>query len=556
MAPGASVPALVAAPRTLREEARVRPVVRTRLETTNALAMLAATACVVVMALVLYGAPVPRLSEELYLPLARHTGNPSFLSGDWTLRGPFNEHWVFDHAFGWLASAVPLTLFGWVGRIVAWTVLAALLLRLGRRLGASIPATVAALGLWLFANQSFVGGEWMFGTFEAKTVGYCFLVGALVAAAERRVLLAFVLVGATVSFHPGVGIWAGFGLGLTLVALHETRATALRSSVVGVVIAIPGIVGAVSASHFRSAGLVRFIVLEAIPQHADPFFGGARLAGLQIGVRAGALVGMFLANWWWMRRAPAGFPHALMFGVQAVTMAACVAGVVARITHWWSFLLLAPFRVGPLIVVLMFFLNVTRRVDEQRRLDRGHPWWARRSVRLAALGIASAVFVTSPLLAGPRMIDRTYLAWTTPDPVGDALSWIRDHTPKATRCVVPIDRQDALMRSERPIVVNWQAIRYDDVAEWQRRVFQLVGGPRYFLDPSAPGRIAGRRGGDLESLRGAYDALSQRRIVAAARRYHASCIVSTTRYRLPISHRTGDARVYAVPDDQAEPPNP
>jgi hypothetical protein len=116
--------------------------------------------------------------------------------------------------------------------------------------------------------------------------------------------------------------------------------------------------------------------------------------------------------------------------------------------------------------------------------------------------------------------------------------------------VVPIDRQDALMRTERPIVVNWQAIRYDDVAEWQHRVLPFVGGARYFLDPHAPGRIKGRRGGDLESLRAAYNALDQEAITSAARRYRASCIVSTTNYRLPIQHRSGDVRVYRIPLDR------
>ena len=92
-----------------------------------------ATGALVLLALILYGAPVPRLSEELYLPLVRHTGDHSFLVGDWTLHGPFGEHWIFDQLLGPLAAAVPLTVFGWLGRVVTWTGLAYLLLRLGRR---------------------------------------------------------------------------------------------------------------------------------------------------------------------------------------------------------------------------------------------------------------------------------------------------------------------------------------------------------------------------------------------------------------------------------------
>lgn len=513
--------------------------------------MLIGSAFVVGVALLLYGAPVPRLSEELYLPLVRHTGNAGYLAGDWTLRGPFTEHWVFDHAFGWLASALPLPVFAWLGRLSAWTVLAWLLITLGTRLGATVTGATAGIGLWLVANQSFIGSDWMFGTFEAKTIGYCFLVAALIAAVDQRVAWALVLLGATVSFHPGVGVWAGLGLGITLLALPETRARAVRWSAVGAIVAAPGIIGALSAADFQSAHLVRFVVIEAVPQHADPFFGGARLAGLQVIVRVVALAGMFVANWWWARRASVSFAHRLLFGVQLVTMIAVALGFAARLAGWWSFLLLAPFRVGPLIVALVFFLNLARQVGELLRKEavrprRRRPRWRRPSWQLAAVGVLIACVVASPVLAAPRMIARTVGAWTRPDHEVDAFTWIRDHTPTSTRCLVPIDRQDAFMRMERPIVVNWQAIRYDDVEEWHRRVLQLVGGRRYFTDPHAPGRIDGRRGGDLQALRRAYNALSQHQIEAVARRYGARCIVATTAYRLPVWTQVGDVRVYRL----------
>ena len=265
--------------------------------------------------LVLYGAPVPRLSEELYLPLVRHTGNAQYLGADWTLRGPFTEHWVFDHAFGWLAAAVPLPLFGWVGRLVSWSVLAWLLVKLGTRLGATVAAATAGIGLWLFANQAFIGGDWMLGTFEAKTVGYCFLVTALITAVDRRMAWTMVLLGATVSLHPGVGLWASIGLGLTLVVRPETRRAALCWAPVGVLVALPDIIGAAAAAGHQTADLARFLVIEAVPHHADPFFSGARLVGPQIIVHVVVLVVMFAANWWWTRRTPAPFaPRGLAGG--------------------------------------------------------------------------------------------------------------------------------------------------------------------------------------------------------------------------------------------------
>ena len=503
---------------------------------------------VVLVTLVLYGAPVPRLSEELYLPLVRHTGNTAYLATDWTLRGPFAEHWVFDHAFGWLAAALPLPLFAWVGRLVSWSVLAWLLIRLGARLGAGTTIATTGICLWLVANQSFVGGDWMFGTFEAKTIGYCLLVAALLLATGRRVGWALALLGAAVSFHPGVGLWSGLGLGLTLLALPEPRRHARRWAPVGILLALPGVVGALSAGDFHSDRLTRFLVVEAVPYHADPLFGGTRLPGLQIIIHVGALVAMFAANWWWARRAgPAeAFAHRVLLGVQIVTMGAVVLAFVARGVHWWSFLVLSPMRVGPLIVALVFFVNIARQIAEVRSREHTRTWWRRRSWGLAVFALAIALVITAPLLAAPRMVARTIASWTHPDDEVSAFHWIRAHTPKTTSCVVPIDRQDAFMQSERPIVVNWQAIRYDDLNGWHRRVTELVGGDRYFSNPHAPGRIAGRRGGDLEAMRGAYNALSQRAIVSQAHKYHATCIVATTGYQLPIWHRIGRVRVYRL----------
>ena len=136
---------------------------------------------------------------------------------------------------------------------------------------------------------------------------------------------------------------------------------------------------------------------------------------------------------------------------------------------------------------------------------------------------------------------RTIRAWTTTDYEADAFAWIRDNTPPSTRCVVPIDRQDAFAIAERPIVGNWQAIRYDALALWKQRVDALVGGPEISRDP--PGPVD-----ELTARRAAYDRLSGPQISAVARRYAANCIVSTTRYSFPIWHQIDDVRIYRVND--------
>ena len=495
-------------------------------------------ALLVGLALVLYGAPVPRLSEELYLPLVRHTGDAAFLAGDWTMRGPFGEHWVFDHLLGPVAAAVPLVWFGWVGRIVTWSVLAFLLVRLGRRFGLSPALAGTGVALWLVMNQSLIGFDWMFGTFEAKTVADCFVVGALLAATSERVPLAVIGLGLAVSLHPGIGGWAALTGGVALLTVPRTRRAALRWAPAGVLLAAPGVLGIVTTIGVSSTALQRFVVLHAIPQHADPFFGGAQHPIAQVAVRAAALTLMLVANVVWFRRSERTTAARFLIAFQLIAMTTVPLAFVARALHVWSVLLLQPLRLGPLVVPLFFFFGLVQQVRMRRAAETpGRPWWRRRSVALLAAGVFLAVFVTSPLLAAPRMAARTAKAWIEHDDEADAFAWLRDHTPTTTRCVVPVDRQDAFMRGERPIVANWQAIRYDALGPWKQRVDALVGGPQAF-DPTPT---------ELPALRADYDRLRLGQIVGIARRHHAGCIVATTRYDLPVVHRTGSVRIYRTP---------
>ena len=492
------------------------------------------------LALVLYGAPVPRLSEELYLPLVRHTGDAAFLAGDWTMRGPFGEHWVFDHAFGPLAAALPLAAFGWIGRLVSWSILSALLIRLGGRVGLRPVPAAAGIGLWLIGNQSLIGSDWMFGTFEAKTVAYCILVGALLAATRARVALAMALLGLTLSLHPGIGVWAAAAGSITLLLDPRTRSAAFRWSWLGVLFAAPGLIGLLATLHTSSNELQRFVVLHAIPHHADPFFGGARLATAQVAVRALTLVGMLIANVVWYRRSTRSQPARFLIVFQLILFVPVVGAFMARAFDVWSLLLLQPLRLGPVIIPLLFFWQLVRRVLHLHHNEGGKPSkWRRPSVRLAAFGFVLALVVTSPVIAAPRMASRSLHAWLDNDDEATAFAWIRDHTPTSTRCVVPIDRQDAFAIAERPIVGNWQAIRYDALGAWKRRVDALAGGTAIMEHPPAAPD-------ELTALRAAYNQLTERQISAVAKRYHANCIVATTRYALPIWHRTNGVRIYRV----------
>jgi len=494
------------------------------------------------VALVLWGAPVPRTSEELYLTLVRRFADPGFVAGDWTLSGRFSDHWVFTAAAGTIARVVPMVMLGWAGRLACWWLLGTQLVLLGTRLGLTRWAATAAVVGWLVFGQAGIGGEWILGTFEAKTVAYTTLLGAALAATRGSVPCALAGIGATVSLHPAVGLWAGGPLALTLLAVPETRAAALRWSPLAALVAAPGVVGAWLAAGPSSPSLDRFLVLQAMPYHLDPFFGAVRRPVAQAGMRWVVLVAMAVFCWWehlGTRRRLADRVWITWLGIAGVPVLGALA---ARTAGAWWFLRLMPLRAFPVLVALGAAYRAAGLVARLRATEARRPgpwpWWRRPSLVVASVAVSVAVVPTTPLLAGPRAAARTAGAWVRTDPEADAFAWVRRHLPARETCIFPPTRQDSFWRAQRPQVANWQALRQDALAEWRRRVTDLVGGAAAFTGPGwtgEPGRLAAR-----------YDRLGTGRVRALAARYGATCLVTRGRQPFRVLHRAGPVTVYRL----------
>lgn len=505
---------------------------------------------VLAVALVLHGAPVPRTSEELYLVLVRRFADPGFAAGDWTLSGRFSDHWVFTATAGTLARLVPVTALGWAGRIGCWWAIGAQLVRAGGRLGlGAVPATAAVAG-WLVFGQAGIGGEWMIGTFEAKTVAYVALAAAVLAATGGRVPVALAATGVAAAVHPAVGVWAGGPLVVALGVLPETRPALWRWWWLAALPAAPGAVGAWMAAGPSSPSLDRFLVLQAMPYHLDPFFGAVRAPVAQAALRWVVLGAMFGFCWWEHLGTRRRLPDRLWITWLTVAAAAPLAALAARALGAWWFLRLMPLRAFPLLVPLLAAYRAAGLVARLRAGEGGRPWWRRRSVAAAALAAAVALGPTTPLLAGPRAAARTAGAWLREDPEAAAFVWVSRHVPAGTLCLLPPTRQDTFWRAQRPQVANWQALRQDALAEWRRRVVDLVGGAATFAGPGwtgEPGRLADR-----------YDRLGRRAIRRLAVRYGAGCLVTRARHPFPVLQRVGPVTVYRLGRDAGPlaPPRP
>ncbi|MCL2005055.1 MAG: hypothetical protein FWG73_02715 [Planctomycetaceae bacterium] len=313
----------------------------------------------------------PDLNETHYISKAIHYWNP-----DWIPSDPFLEsrdaHWTFYFAFGWLSFFCHPTTMAWIGRIVAWTLLAWSWQRLSSAL---IPirwvAVPTALALAYYIESFNMAGEWLIGGIEGKSLAYPFVFFALAAILHRRWNQAGIFLGIACAFHVLVGGWATLIAGVLFV--QETiRSRGRRASpspgrsanfpwiglVIGGLIALCGLIpglmldaGAcgevVRQAHqiyvfgrlphhlvpyeFRDSFLLRFLLLTCVWIFLCRITGGRRLRlfnGFIWGTLVLAAIGMILAyglrdnrelsatllRFYWFRLADIAVPMGIAIG--------------------------------------------------------------------------------------------------------------------------------------------------------------------------------------------------------------------------------------------------
>ncbi|HEY7564505.1 MAG TPA: hypothetical protein VIA81_06230, partial [Acidimicrobiia bacterium] len=152
---------------------------------------------IVAATVAVFGGPVPSANEPVYLLVIERLANPAFMAADWTLSGGFEEHFVFNRMVAPLARILDLPVLAWIGRLASWAALAVLIVKLGRRLGASALGAAAAAVLWIGLDQSIgIGFEHVIGSgFEAKALAYPLFLAALLLALDGKIPWALALAG-------------------------------------------------------------------------------------------------------------------------------------------------------------------------------------------------------------------------------------------------------------------------------------------------------------------------------------------------------------------------
>ena len=432
-------------------------------------------------------APIPAVNEPHYLIKARHYWQPDWCGGDLFLESS-NPHLVFYQTVGWLTSVCSLETAALVGRVLVLLVLAIGWDRLVSQLVAGRWASLAVA--WLFLLLQACGnfaGEWLIGGVESKVIAYGLVMWGCGALLQGRLKIAGALLGASVSFHPVVGLWCLIGLAgaFVLLTIRDRRSPSppaqCRSPqrlkrpalalLIAVICSLPGLIPAATllGSHDPATSLRADIIQVGIrlDHHLDP---------LMFPWTSYAYYAAMLILWLLLRRWTPVSPARRWldaFTWMAVAIAVCgwIAAAGPRpITHLpllaWRLKLLKlyPFRIVDLL--LPFALAVTL---IQWFVTRFSPAPTRGNRTTIAVGFA-CIYITSLLIPTvdrnpSRMSRQAKSDWIA------ALRWIAAETPQDTLLWTPDEDWAVKWFAERPEYVNFKDCPQDSagIVEWYRR---------------------------------------------------------------------------------------
>ena len=143
--------------------------------------------CLLMMLFFVYaGDPPPMVNEAHYLVKAKNFWDPQWCSRD-LFAASGKAHTTFYALFGWPSRYTSLEVTAWIGRAIAWLMLALGLRRLSWRMIARPWICVGVAALWIAGiERGNLAGEWVVGGIEAKVPAYALVLWALAEMVGRR----------------------------------------------------------------------------------------------------------------------------------------------------------------------------------------------------------------------------------------------------------------------------------------------------------------------------------------------------------------------------------
>lgn len=471
-----------------------------------------ATALTFGVLLLFFAMPTPDVNESHYLTKARHFWEPDWCAGDLFLDSS-SAHWLFFLSFGWMGKFWGLAGLAWIGRLLVWLAMSWVWARWLLLEGVRPILTPVWAAVWLvLIERGNLAGEWVVGGFEAKSLAFVFLIGALGLAAEGRQGAAWLAIGLATSLHFLVGGWFAAAWLISGLAWRRQDGTAVvladwrelfrdapgwdgqRSAGTGNPLAVLAGVGLLALAGAAPSLWADWGVDSATRMEAARIQVEHRLAHHQyfsaFATQRVAAFSVLVVLWAGCRLLSATSPAlARLHRWVVVSLVFAVAGLVlcaiaeAEGPQSWAFswLRLYWFRLSDFAVPTAITLTVAIHFS-RAQLTGGRGAWLVAAVALLVVACAWDVWerhqdrrpradqAALPTYVEPRKTNESFRNWVS------VCDWCREHTPESAILITPADQQTFKWYAERGEVVCWKDMPQDaaSVVEWWRRVNQLV----------------------------------------------------------------------------------
>lgn len=509
----------------MMDRATSRGVLRHPLVVTLAIFALAVALCLQTSGL------LPNELETLVY--AKHWLDPSFIANDWRLDMHPGPRLPFMVVIAPLVAWLPLEQASIIGAILAFLMLACGLGILFTRLGLSALEAIVVVALFFFADQSLAAAEWLFSSFEGKTIAYTLVFCALAAGAGGRLVLAGALLGLATTMHVVVGVWSALCFAVAVLTTSrgdaQQRAFAAGAFVIG---ALPGVLATLSAQAGSTVPLPPGVTSEYIyvfiraPHHLDPrgFLGhGPLQEKVEVALALAAGLGFFALPRF-LRRSDCRLFVARF--VQACLLPAFAGVIASFLPGGEKFLQFYPFRVADTLVPLLGPAVLLALVV---------PCFPQRPVTVVARVAVAMAAVLLAIRADPRMS-----AERPPPGFEGAARFIREHAAIGQPVLVSPHLDYAGYWMERPVVALYKFVPHhgSGIAQWYHYMVELAA----ISPPDSVDRMPRRRPLD------AFDRMATEEYLALAARHGARYVVTKPRHEiaLPIAFENGRFAVYEV----------
>ena len=154
------------------------------------------------------GDAAPMVNEAHYLVKAKSFWDPGWCANDLFVASS-KAHTSFYGIFGWPTRFVSLSATAWIGRLVAWSLLALGLQRLCWTVFGRGWLSLIVTLMWIAGVEyGNLAGEWVVGGIEAKVPAYGLILFAMADMSIRRWNRVWLWLGAASAFHVLSGGWS------------------------------------------------------------------------------------------------------------------------------------------------------------------------------------------------------------------------------------------------------------------------------------------------------------------------------------------------------------